>query len=294
MLISNTNLRSPDVLARPEEWMARGACHQSGVDPDVMFPEPKDDKGAAKARQVCQRCPVAVACLVRTMQHEGATKHNRFGIVAGTGIGHRQALYEQVQSGRTTLRDGAEQLVDRVLNKPATLADLFEARTSRPDADRHVTWLLAKTSVRFQGRMYTPMQMAFVLGVGRDPKGMLRAACGITGCVAWPHLTDELIRRELKAAAKAAAAVPTERDRYNQYAQPMGGGHTRWTGPADVKVGEGRYTPRRLAFFVAHGRPADGHVTTTCMHQECVTPGHMADGPMRIATITANTYQAVA
>ena len=309
MLISNNNLRAPDVLARPDEWMARAACHQPGVDPDVMYPEAKDEKGAAAARKVCQPCPVAVECLMRTMQLEGATKHMRFGIVAGTGIGHRQALYEQVQSGRTTLRDGAERLVDRVLNQPTTLADVFEARTGRPDTEGHVAWLLQKTTLSFQGCVYTPMQLAFLLGLGRPAKGTIRAGCGVTGCVAWPHLTDAVIRLEqrraraaekveqAKAAAEArpqrrrrgAAALP--RERFEQYARPMDGPgqHTTWAGPKSVKLSGERYTPRQVAFLAGYGRLPQGHVTAACLVRECHTPGHMADGPMRLAAQARST-----
>lgn len=289
MLTSNTNLRAPDVLARPDEWMAQAACHRPGVDPDVMHPEAKDEKGARAARDICRGCPVAVACLVRTMRLEGATKHMRFGIAGGTGIGHRQALYEQVRDGKTTLEAGAEQLVTRVLSKPTTLADVFAARTAAR-ASGHVEWLLSKTAVTFQGRVYTPMQMAFLLGYGREYVGTVRAGCKVTGCVAWAHLTDDTIRRERKAESVQPASLPTPRERFAQYARPAGhGGHTRWTGPKDVKVGRNnRYTPRKLAFLVGHGREADGHVTTTCLWGDCVTPGHMADGPMRCATIAAN------
>lgn len=40
-------------------WTSRAACH--GIDPSVFFPV--EDEDAEAAKQICQACPVRLACL---------------------------------------------------------------------------------------------------------------------------------------------------------------------------------------------------------------------------------------
>jgi WhiB family redox-sensing transcriptional regulator len=48
----------PDFL-RPE---SQPACREDGVDPEWFFPISESDESYAKARAVCRRCPLEVAC----------------------------------------------------------------------------------------------------------------------------------------------------------------------------------------------------------------------------------------
>lgn len=190
-------------------WRQQAACADPAVDPEVMFPENSNLRGARAARVICSNCPVALQCLLAAMAEEGASKASRFGVWAGTNRLQRQYLYEQVHKGRVTLLVGAEQLIARVLAKPKTLREVLEARTAEED-NGHVAWRLEKMQITHQGQVYSPMQMAFTVGYGRFPEGRVRAACRRTGCVAWQHLTDDLMRRQQQyPTAVAAAALRT-------------------------------------------------------------------------------------
>ena len=48
-------------LVGPEDWRLRGACRY--VDPDMFFVGETDTAGIAKAKTICQRCPVLGECL---------------------------------------------------------------------------------------------------------------------------------------------------------------------------------------------------------------------------------------
>ncbi|HEX9995299.1 MAG TPA: WhiB family transcriptional regulator [Acidimicrobiales bacterium] len=45
-------------------WRDFAACADPSVDRSVFFPEDKDAKAAAEAKQVCRRCPAREACLL--------------------------------------------------------------------------------------------------------------------------------------------------------------------------------------------------------------------------------------
>ncbi|MFE5630630.1 WhiB family transcriptional regulator [Streptomyces sp. NPDC056543] len=186
-------------------WRALAACADPKVDPEVMFPENSNLRGARTARNICRGCPVALQCLLTVMAEEGASKDSRFGVRAGTNRLQRQYLYDQVREGRITLREGAERLIARVLARPRTLREMFEERVT-PEADGHMAWRLQKMQTTYQGRTFSPMQLAFTVGHGRFPEGRVRAACGRTGCVAWQHLTDDLMRRQQTYADATPAA----------------------------------------------------------------------------------------
>ncbi len=47
----------------PVGWRRRAACAAPGVDPELFFPAPGQHGKAARAKRVCARCPVRVACL---------------------------------------------------------------------------------------------------------------------------------------------------------------------------------------------------------------------------------------
>ncbi|MEU0397965.1 WhiB family transcriptional regulator [Streptomyces sp. NPDC006208] len=188
------NLRVPDTLARPDRWRDQAECAKPYVDPEEMFPKMANALGAREARDICRRCPVAVECLVSIMRIEAGSRSCRSGVFAGTSTQQRQRLYQELQRTGEPLRPAVQRLVARVLARPRTLRSVFEERTL-PGPDGHVAWTARRLQVRFQDRSYTAMQMAFILGHGREPQGTIRAACGRIGCVAWRHLADEPMRR---------------------------------------------------------------------------------------------------
>lgn len=86
----------------------------------------------------------------------------------------------------------------------------------------------------------------------------------------------------------ALLSVPlTFEDRWAAHAEPVDGGHLRWTGRSrngitPAVVHEGRdANPRRIAFERLHGRPAVGPVTPGCGYGPCVRPEHLEDQPIR-------------
>lgn len=87
-----TDLDLP-TLARPEPWVALGACR--GMDPDLFFPERGESLAPVKA--ICAQCPVAAECLdyaLRTGQKHGVwggtSERERRNIRAGRPRGGQQ------------------------------------------------------------------------------------------------------------------------------------------------------------------------------------------------------------
>lgn len=97
--------RSPHLAARPsgellafdlapDPGLAGALC--VGEDPEVFFPLPGDRATAAKAREICARCPVIEACLTAALREEGGRSHStRFGIRGGKSPNQRHRLYKQ-------------------------------------------------------------------------------------------------------------------------------------------------------------------------------------------------------
>lgn len=73
---------------RQEGWVERGACQHS--DPDLFFPVAARGpalRQLAKAKQVCQRCPVRVQCLEYALQNGES-----FGVWGGTSEEERRLI----------------------------------------------------------------------------------------------------------------------------------------------------------------------------------------------------------
>jgi WhiB family redox-sensing transcriptional regulator len=86
---------------------------------------------------------------------------------------------------------------------------------------------------------------------------------------------DEALRRQ---TASALVAV------YERRTTAQDDGHTLWNGaPTAVTIRGVVYTPMRLAFFITHGRKAEGTVRSKCGQAGCVTGHHLADEKMRRA-----------
>lgn len=73
-------------LAVPAATALTGALCQ-GMDPEVFFPDPDDAEGAAVAKAVCARCPVAAACLDLALE-----RREPLGIYGGLTPVERDAL----------------------------------------------------------------------------------------------------------------------------------------------------------------------------------------------------------
>lgn len=186
-------------LARPNHsWQHAAACARPGTE-DVFFPQTKNNT-ASRALEICATCPLttATACLTDALSTEGACLAGREGIRGGTTRHTRQKLYDRItQTDRPPadlIAEAVTASADRVTALPRTLRDAYERRIV-PGEDGHVKWNRRTTSVTFKGRFYSAMALAFTVGHGRAPDGLVRAACGVRGCVAPEHLVDAAMRK---------------------------------------------------------------------------------------------------
>lgn len=72
---------------------------------------------------------------------------------------------------------------------------------------------------------------------------------------------------------------------WHTFARTVTAGHMRWTGEIHgttpcLVYRRRRYTARRVAFVIAHGREPVGRVRPGCGHDWCVAPEHTTDQPM--------------
>lgn len=222
------------------------------------------------ARAMCAACPVHVPCLAQALEEEGqSTSGYRDGIRGGLDPLERARLARGVQhvpDDTTGDQEEAERLLgegelcDRLVaehsglqlravtqlrlelglppvpdpqrgqREPRTLLQRFERRT-QPGEDGHLLWTGTPGVQLADRRSVFGTVLAFHLGYGRAPEGIVRATCGTDRCVAWQHLTDHPMREALAAAAEPPPAaqlpVPVE---YLYGVQPM-----HWVGD-EVRV----------------------------------------------------------
>ncbi|MFF8409023.1 WhiB family transcriptional regulator [Streptomyces omiyaensis] len=80
--------------AQTPDWRALAAC--LGVDPDLMFPDPGNKSGTARAKSLCSRCPVRDRCLADAMADErGKREENRHGVRGGLTSAQRYHLHNR-------------------------------------------------------------------------------------------------------------------------------------------------------------------------------------------------------
>lgn len=213
------------------------------------------------ARAMCAACPVHLPCLTQALDEEGQdTSGYRDGIRGGLDPIERASLArgeQHVPDDTTGNREEAERLLgngelcDRLVaersglplravtrlrlelglppvpdpqrgqREPRTLQQRFERRT-QPGEDGHLLWT-GNPGVQLADRKSVfGTVLAFQLGYGRAPQGIVRATCGTDRCVAWQHLTDHPMREALAAAAEPPRVpqlpVPVE---YLYGVQPM-------------------------------------------------------------------------
>lgn len=190
--------RAPDTLEPADTWRDRAACSQPlyrGAR-DMWFPIDADNQARRAAKQICDTCPVRVDCLTEAVNTEGAAAVNaRFGVYGGLTPRQRRRIYDKARTNSTTLADE----ITAALAPGKTMRDLYEEH-SAPAEDGHRSWALKSSTITFEGRIYTPMQIAFIVGHGRKPDGMVWALCGMKRCVERDHLADAQLRRERRKA----------------------------------------------------------------------------------------------
>ncbi|MCP3817804.1 WhiB family transcriptional regulator [Streptomyces sp. A3M-1-3] len=187
--------RAPETLGHPDDWRTLAAC--AGM-AELFIPRDERNADSSEPKRICRGCPVKTTCLTEAMKEEkGADQHRRAGVRGGLNPAERAALHRRRAAGRGTT---VEEAMATALSSGPTLREFYDKRTA-PAADGHKKWTVSSTTHTFKGRIYTPMKIAFIVGHGREPTGIVRAACGMTGCVAPEHLTDDEMRRARKAAA---------------------------------------------------------------------------------------------
>lgn len=172
---------------RVPDWRAQAACLGRA---DEMHPD-NSEAGIANAKTICRPCPVWRECLADAIR----TDDNEHGIRGGLKPCERRALARQAARR-------AGQPVEEEPPPERTLHTLWAENTTA--ADGHLAWA-GRNPVYLNGRVYTPRQVGFQVGRGREPKGPVRGTCGVDWCVLPAHLADQRDRDRRRMAERRAA-----------------------------------------------------------------------------------------
>ena len=175
---------------RAYDWRDDALCRRPQA--EQFFPNGKTGEfltQAADAKEFCRRCPVALACA-----HWALNTRIQEGVWGGLDETQRRRLLRRIGQGDLSTT-GIEALIAAAWKKDAAdpLIDAYLNRTEQGD-DGHVRWTATSSSVTVGTRVITSKQLAFEIGHGREPQGIVRAVCGETACVASEHLVDGVMR----------------------------------------------------------------------------------------------------
>lgn len=170
------------------QWAKQATCRTSGIDPDEMFPD-NSEAGIAHAKQICRPCPVQVDCVLDALR----TDDNQYGIRGGLKPSERRAMAKAMALSSPAPEPRPER----------TFQTLWDERTVPLD-DGHVGWS-GSVPVALKGHYYTPQQIAFRVGRGQAPSGIVRRTCEVDGCVLPTHLADQA-ERDARRQANAIKA----------------------------------------------------------------------------------------
>lgn len=276
-LVSNARSRPHADTAPAAGWETRAACRGKLAE----FEASED-----AARKICATCPVTGECLAAALQEEGTSSARyRECVRGGLNPAERAALAEPSPRTATVARvivgDGeqAEALLRAgtlcireiaaatgmskssvgklrrslglaLVPDPETKTPLerFTARTV-PGEDGHLLWTGGPAVHVGDGREMSGLRLAFQLGYGRDPEGLVKAHCGTPRCVAWRHLADRPMRRSTVKAPCPAPAVP-ERPEYLYGIEPgHWDGEDVWVPVRVVPFRITRKTERRIYYI---------------------------------------------
>lgn len=181
------------------DWRARADCRKAGMDPELWFPRGTTGPHvlqADEAKAFCRECPVAMTCALWAINNRTDD-----GIYGGLSEAQRRGI---IRKGPLT-NDQITSLVQAAWQRDTRdrLVDTYLARTTQGD-NGHVWCCGTKTSVTVAGRVFTLAQLAFHVGHGRAPQGIVKATCGRPYCVAAEHLADGAMRWQ-RDHAKATA-----------------------------------------------------------------------------------------
>ncbi|MEH0657687.1 WhiB family transcriptional regulator [Streptomyces stelliscabiei] len=169
----------PTPSRREPDWRTTAPCKD---DADAMFPSAVSAE-IEYAKSFCRRCPAIERC-----RDWALTTREIYGVWGGLTEDERWEIFRQKpQPHRAAQPPGPR------LSPPDSLGELF-ARHANPSTGGHLMWTGAKTPI-YQGRQFTPGQVAFIADRGRNPEGLVQRTCEVRGCVQPAHLEDDTERQ---------------------------------------------------------------------------------------------------
>lgn len=177
--------RFPDTLEPADTWRDKALC-RTAPDRDMWFATGGSAPALAhkrQAKETCRACPVMRTCLAWSIE-----TRQEWGVWGSVDETERRTLLRRYPNAPTA------SLVKEALRRP-TLRDIYEQRTEQ-QPDGHALWLRPTTVMKVDGIDYTPKQLAFTVGRGRRPEGVVTSECGMSDCFALGHLADARMRRE--------------------------------------------------------------------------------------------------
>ena len=176
----------PAAAVGEADWRDAAACRET--DPELFFPRGHEGPWVLvieQAKAVCRSCPVFDQCRQWVME-----TREPFGVWAGMSEVERRSYFRR---RGYQLKNLDSDFVEGDVAPARTLQSLWAERTLAGGG--HMAWT-GSVPVSFEGRAYTPHRIGFELDRGRPPVGLVRAACGVGGCVLPAHLMDQVERSQ--------------------------------------------------------------------------------------------------
>lgn len=195
------NLRAPETLEPADTWRKQAECAKPeyAEDRGLWFPHNSDRETTRAAKSICHGCPVIEQCATWAL-----ARRIREGVWGGLSENDRRRIHKRHTWQLQNPAFLASVVTAALANAGGpSLYDAYNQRAEETSGG-HTRWTASSSAITVQGRIYTPMQLAFALGHNRTAEGTVRAECGITGCVTPEHLCDGQMRREQRLAKQAA------------------------------------------------------------------------------------------
>ena len=188
---------SPNNLEPAGQWLKEGPCRE---DPEAMYPGTLEAE-IETAKATCRRCPVVDRCLQWALETGEA-----WGVWGGLTEKERASILRaktRLNLTPAAIQARAEE-ARRPPKPPRTMQSVFDESTTRL-YNGHLAWT-GLSEVKFDGRKYSPKQLAFTLDRGHFPEGKVLVDCRVAECVLARHLADQAERAQWGSPVKAVAS----------------------------------------------------------------------------------------